>query len=132
MPIYCDPSAEYGIVLDSDKDKTNPPTFYYRPLTMSETEMIGTVYDEWMNGKTQPTIKEQMAVVRGSVTTGLLRWENLNDRDGNPIPYDPSLIGDLLTPTEAIQDLLPKIMTASTLSHDDKKKSESQVASEED
>ena len=129
MPILCDPKSEFNLVLESDKDKENPPTFVYRPLSTREWKKVGSVFDQ-MNRGQATGIVEQIDIIMDAVSVGLLRWENVFDRDGNEIPFDIKELDTILTPVEASGDLMGKILSSGQMSHEDKKKSESQPASD--
>ena len=130
MPIYTDPTARIDIVLDADKDMENPPTFIYRPLNGREWRKVAEAYDTLQSGKVDGMVA-QLDAIYTTVAIGLKDWRNMFDPDtGEPIPFNINDVDLLLNPIEASTDLMVKILGAQTPTHDDKKKSELQVASE--
>ena len=128
MPIICDPESEFEIVLETDKDKENPPTFIYRQLNTREFKRVGAVFDQMNHGQVSGIV-EQIDIIMEAVTTGLLGWKNVFDRDGNEMAFQPMDLDLVLTPVEMSGDLMSKILISGQTTHEDKKKSESQVAS---
>jgi len=128
MPVICDPKSDYKIILESDKDKESPPAFIYRVLNTREWKKVGQVYDDINNGKTKGIV-EHLDIIMDAVSTGLIGWENIFDREGNAVPFCVENLDLWVTPMEASQDLMQKILSSGTLSNDDKKKSELQTAS---
>jgi len=130
MPIYTDPNARIDIVLDSDKDKENPPTFVYRALNGREWRKVAEAFDTLQSGKVDG-MAAQLDAIYTTVAIGLMDWRNMFDPEtGEPIPFNKNDVDLLLNPIEASTDLMGKILGAVTPTHDDKKKSELQVASE--
>jgi len=125
MPVLCDPKSEFEIVLETDKDIENPPTFVYRPLSTREWKKVGLVFDQMNRGETSGIV-EQIDIIMEAVSVGLLRWENVFDREGNEVPFDVKDLDLIITPVEASSDLMGKILSSGQMTHDDKKKSESQ------
>ena len=129
MPITTDPQAKIELVLESDKDKDNPPKFIYRVLNGREWRQVAKVFDALQGGEVGG-MSAQLDAIYDTVSIGLLGWENMNDpQTGLPIPFAKEDIDLVLNPIEASTDLMGKILGAVIPTHEDKKKSESQVAS---
>lgn len=132
MPVYTDPTIKIRLVLEMDKDKEQPPTFIYRALNGREWRQVAKMYDRCQAGDFGGMC-EQLDAIYETVSIGLLDWENMNDPiTGDPIPFNTSDIDLILNPLEASMDLMGKLISAVALNYEDKKKSESQVASETD
>jgi hypothetical protein len=130
MPVCTDPSVKITIVLETDKDKDQPPTFIYRALNGREWRQVAEMFDRLQTGQIDG-MAEQLDAIYSTVSIGLLDWKNMFDPITNePIPFDPKDIDLVLNPIEASSDLMGKILGAVHLQHEDKKKSESQAVSE--
>ena len=132
MPVYTDPTIKIRLVLETDKDKEQPPTFIYRALNGREWRQVAQMFDRLQAGEIGG-MTEQLDAIYETVSVGLLDWENMNDpTTGEPIPFNKSDVDLVLNPIEASTDLMGQILGAVAPKHEDKKKYESQVASETD
>tara|TARA_R100000152_G_C6781949_1_gene217714 strand:- start:3639 stop:4037 length:399 start_codon:yes stop_codon:yes gene_type:complete len=132
MPLYTDPTARIKLVLDSDKDKENPPTFIYRALNGREWRRVAKVFDALQAGEVDG-MAAQLDAIYETVSIGLLDWVNMFDpSSGEAIPFNVEDIDLVLNPIEASTDLMGKLLGAVVPTHEDKKKSDSQAVSETD
>jgi hypothetical protein len=110
MPILCDPKQQYPIVLESDKAKDRPPTFFAYALSgrqqMANTERIKQFRSDAEAFEFLPEL--------------IVSWKDLNDADGNTIPFDASRLADILTNVEA-WELIRTIQQNEHLTIDEKK-----------
>lgn len=127
MPIACDPKETFTIVLKSDQGKPadKQPRFIFRYLTGREWKECDRINEE--AGK-QKTNTEGYDMVISGIALGLVGWENLTDREGEPIPYDPANLDLAITISEA-WELLFSLLGTTRLQAEDKKKLDSALES---
>jgi hypothetical protein len=130
MPIAIDPQTRIPVVLDSDKDKENPPTFYVRPLTMREMRSADSI-DERVQAAAKVPGEDTYAPLVDGIRMGLVDWAYITGLDGKPIPFSLESIEDVLSIEECFE-LMRKIIHSASLLREDKKKSESQPLSSSD
>jgi len=111
MPLATDPEQVFEIVLESDKDKPVDiqPRFMYRYLSMREFRQVGNINDSIV---AEDTADDAVDKTLKALSVGLIGWENLKDRAGKIIPFDPgkiSRIEDAIGAIEA-QELIAKIL----------------------
>lgn len=125
MPILFDPEHVIRIVLDSDTDKPNPPTFLYRATSWRETLGLAQKYDDLPSVVEKSGAEAGFDLVAQLATTGLVGWENMVDpATGQAVPFDRDALLDILTMPE-LGELIAKVQNARRLSGEDRKKSES-------
>ena len=123
MPRGLEPGVKIPIVLESDKAKEKPPTFYAKALSARALVPIGEAFDYLI--ETNLTTVDAIERIEKAIAAGLCGWENLNDASGQPIHYgNGTLLGDILDRSEMCQ-LLGEIYAGGNVSRDDKKKLES-------
>lgn len=62
MPIALDPTQTIKIILETDQDKANPPTFIYRVLTYRQYGQLSDTWQKILNaGKLVNQIKKKLA-----------------------------------------------------------------------
>lgn len=125
MPILFDPEHVIRIVLNSDADKPNPPTFLYRVTSWRETLGLAQKYDNLPSVVEQSGAEAGFELVAELAMTGLVGWENMVDpATGQAVPFDREALLDILTMPE-LGELIAKVQNARRLSGEDRKKSES-------
>lgn len=118
MPFVVDPLAIHRIVLAVDESKSPQPAFLYRHLSFRKFAELEALRASIGKEDLAESIRKQFA----ALSDGLLGWENINDPEtGEPIPFGPEKMPDLLTISEA-QEILMKRLTGAVPSVDDKKK----------
>ena len=125
MPLAIDPEARVPYVLESDRGKEKPPKFFLRPLTVRQFRVANSI-DERMNAA-----EDSVTVLMDGVRAGLVGWENITNVSGQPIPYDPEALEDVLSMTEAVE-LMRAVQTAGKLDASEKKVSDSLPCSNTD
>ena len=110
MPILCDPKQQYPIVLESDKGKECPPTFFAYALSgrqqIANTDKIKQFRSDAEAFEFLPDL--------------IVGWKDLKDADGIEIQFDPEKLVDVLTNKEA-WELIRTIQQNEHLSVDEKK-----------
>ena len=123
MPRGLEPGIRLPIVLDVDKGKENPPTFYAKALSARAALPISAALEHAI--ETNLGSDDAITRIEEAIKTGLCGWENLNDASGQPIHYgNGTALGDILDRQELCQ-LLAGIYSGGNVSPDDKKKLES-------
>jgi len=99
MPLALEPNATFRVVLESDKDKANPPYFELRFLSGRGWKELTRQAGRIKKAKSGPAAID---VVYDMIRTGLAGWDNMTDpATGEEIPYDPADLDRLLTIKEA-------------------------------
>jgi hypothetical protein len=124
MPICCDPNETFTIVLKSDQNKPveQQPRFIFHYLTGRQWKECDRINED--AGKCKTNAEGYDMVISG-VKLGLKGWENLTNRDGEAIQYDPANLDLVLTISEA-WELLFGLLGNTRLQQEDKKKLDSQ------
>jgi hypothetical protein len=117
MPFVVDPFAIQRIVLSSDEGKSPQPAFLYRHLSFRKFAELEALRASIGKEEFSESIRKQFA----ALADGLVGWENIHGPAGEPIPFNPDAMPDLLTISEA-QEILIKRLTGAVPSVDDKKK----------
>lgn len=117
MPLCMDPQARVPYVLESDRGKEKPPTFFLRPLTVRLFREANTI-DDQMRGAEDP-----ITVLMNGIRLGLVGWENVTSEEGKPIPFAAESLEDVIGMQEAVE-LIRAVNTAGKLSIDEKKVSD--------
>ncbi len=86
MPRALDPDATFDVVLLSDRDKEDPPTFTFRYLSNRDWRRLAKVYDS-LDELGEEGIDALLDELEGVLKMELVGWRNLTDRDGSPIPF---------------------------------------------
>ena len=124
MPRGLEPGVKLPIVLEADKAKDKPPTFYAKALSARAALPIMAALDAAIESRLGTV--EAIERVEEAIASGLCGWDNLHDEEGNPIHYgNGTKLGDICDAGELCQ-LLAGIYNGGTLNADDKKKSEQQ------
>ena len=120
MPRGFEPGVRLPFVLEDDKGKDNPPTFYLRALSARESVPVNEVLDRAISAGGLDTI-ERIEEVENMITANLLGWSNLFDSQGKPIEYgNGTKIGSICDKRELCQ-LLAAIYNGCWLTVDEKK-----------
>jgi hypothetical protein len=110
MPILCDPDQLYPIVLDSDKGKENPPTFFAKALS----------------GRQQQRNKEKIQEFKSDLEgfeflpSIIFGWKNMKDSKENEIVFSSDAMMDLLVNSE-VWELIRTVQSNGHLQPDEKK-----------
>lgn len=124
MPKGIDPNQKYKVVLDSDKEKTSPPTFIYRYLTGRQQLAAIEKYDN-IDDKNSSQI-ENIRKTFNLAREHLIGWDNIIDPiSGGCIEFNPDHLEDICTVLEAME-LCQKVLYGQVLDLESKKKLESQ------
>jgi len=117
MPIALDPTARFELVLKSDQDKPDPPTFVFHHLSCSGVNAL-LRFRERIEGlkDVDAVLEELLALLKGS----LVGWRYMYGLDGKEIPYAPDLLADILAPKE-LMELLQRLPEAMSLDPEAKK-----------
>lgn len=125
MPLACDPTAVQRIVLSDDQAAAAPPTFLYRYLTYRQQIELSR-FQESLPDAAASAFEKQEAFL----TSGLVGWEHITDpATGQPMPFDPTRILDVVTLTEA-QEILSRRLLGNLPDLEAKKKLPSPSASD--
>jgi len=123
VPRALEPNTEIKIVLKSDQDKTeNVPSFSYRSLDGREWRQVALVNDQIDSGELSAS--QSLDLIYKTIGIGLIGWENMIDRDGEPIPFDINMLDMVIDPVEASADLMAQVLGSVSLDIEDKKKLE--------
>jgi len=126
MPLTCNPDSTYDIVLSTDKDKepADQPAFVFQYLTGRKWKQVANLSDEFESANSGA---DMLDLAFDAIKISLIGWKNLTDPQGNEIPFDLSILDDILTMTEATE--LMQAVVSQNVTVDDKKKLESQSGS---
>jgi len=96
MPLALDPNETFDLVLETDREKPDPPAFVFRYMTEREFLAHAAIGDddELRSGLSSA---EAMDRVHAALAANLVGWRNLRSREGEPIPFAPQRLPDLLT-----------------------------------
>ena len=125
MPIAIDPDARVRVVLSTDKGKAPEPAFFVRPLTLRQYRKVSET-DETVGQASNGS--EAIGRLLKAIEVGLVGWEHVSDKDGQPIPFSMDALEDVVTIPEA-RELLHYCLISGRLATEDKKKSESESSS---
>lgn len=118
MPRSLDPAARLELVLDSDREKANPPTFLARTLTARQWLVFAKEYDELFDVITNAEqLTKALALVRAYIDD----WRHMPKNEVGDL-------ADLLTAGE-VMELVGQLFRQTRLGYDDKKKSASPPSS---
>jgi hypothetical protein len=124
MPLALEPNETFEIILESDKDKPREtqPRFIYRHLTCRQWRIIAGFRDrlEELKKDTSATLDKAMGELIKTATTNLVRWVNMIDLQGNPVPFDIEKFEDIVGLAEA-NELIFKLEDYRLLPVDKKK-----------
>lgn len=122
MPLALDPESKFKLVLKSDADKPEgqQPAFIFKHLTGRQWRQLGEKYDslEDIDGTA-----DCADLIYECVLMFMVGWENMKDREGKDIPFDPSKIEDIIGMAET-QELINRVLRY-TPDFTDKKKFDS-------
>ena len=102
MPINCDPNSKHRVVLitDKKKDPAVQPAFFFRVLNIpGRAELLARNAAGDKLNTDKAAIDHEIETIK----MYLLGWENITDREGKEIPYDPEKIEDILAWYEAVE-----------------------------
>lgn len=98
MPILLEANSKFEVVLECDKDKENPPKFYFKALSCRDWRKLAKVADSIGDGDTDDVIDKVFEMI----TTGLADWSLVNS-NGDLLPFEPDKLQDYLTIKEAME-----------------------------
>jgi len=105
--------------LDESKPADERRTFWIKTPTMRTCRMISIAYDS-MSAKEQ-TATEFYKTMTDALRAVLVKWDNVRDAAGAPLPISEDTLLDTLTTDQGFE-LLGKVLDASRLKGEDKKK----------
>lgn len=122
MPRALEGGGVFPVVLASDRDKPDPPTFLFRHLTVREFRMLVKSLEQIQTsaGKTEMIMEAVDSL--GKVLVG---WQNMRRADGTEIAFDAAELESICDLTE-MMELVGMVVSGGALSADDRKKSEPQ------
>lgn len=123
MPRAIDPSYRFAVVLDSDKDKPDPPTFWFRAATAREWRRL-------FEPDEIASLPDKLEKMAGVLAETLVKWR-LTDATGAEIPFDATRLLDVLGPME-LSELFGKVVQQGQLAGAEKKASDSPPSSNGD
>lgn len=126
MPLAVEPGTRYPMVLDSDKGKKDPPTFYTRHLSGREWMALTDLAEKIEKPENLAAHLKDLFTALQQFLTG---WDRVTDREGNALPFEERYFADALDPMEG-SELFFKILEAQKLGYADAKKSALQSASD--
>lgn len=110
MPILCDPDQLYPIVLESDKGKESPPTFFAKALSgrqqQRNKETIQGFKSDFEGFEFLPSI--------------IFGWKNVLNAEGKPLEFTIDNLMDSLVNHEA-WELIRVVQSNGHLNVDEKK-----------
>lgn len=112
MPILCEPGALFDVVLESDKDKANPPTFVCKAQSIRGQQKISVVLDKLTDGQT--TITELFDETLATLAEVVDGWKNM------PTAYSKDELANWLNYGEC-RELLRGVLYNSQVSAETKK-----------
>ena len=128
MPRAVDPNDRFYVVLASDAATAleRQPRFVYHYLTAREHRRLGQLNEKLLEAV---TIDQVVDETFEAVKMGLVDWEHMTDRNGQPVPFNLDELEDLVGLIEA-QELvnLMSQQNPRLVSRDDKKKHDSPSA----
>jgi hypothetical protein len=113
MPRSLDPSAKLTMVLAADLDKVPQPKIFAKQPTLNQQRKLIGVISSLSSGN----LLEQFDAIIDAAATMLTGWENI------PVEFSRDTIGDVLS-LEELVEVLSCLVSASSATVDDKKKSE--------
>lgn len=102
MPVLLETNQEFDVVLESDKNKVNPPKFVFKALSCRDWRKLAKLADAISAGSTDDAID----TIFGMLKIGLVNWDLLT-ANGSKIPFNPDDLEDIITLSEA-NELLEK------------------------
>ena len=123
MPLATNPNAKFELSLTSDADRPEAerPVFIYHYLTGLQQMGLADLLDRLEQSSSG---SEAIKRIFEAAATGLVDWKNIRDRDGNPIPFDPQRLPEVMSMQEAME-LAQQLYAGQYPTLEDKKKSES-------
>lgn len=113
MPISIEPNQLFPIVLDCDKDKPSPPTFWARSQSMRGQLRVAKVLDRWVT-ESEVTPEQLFSDAVDVLSEVIVRW------DGMPVEFSKDALWDVLTYQEA-RELLRKVAHNEHMTPEEKK-----------
>jgi hypothetical protein len=113
MPRSLDPSAKLTMVLACDVDKTPQPKIFAKVPTLNQQRKLVGVISSLDKG----SLIEQFDAITDAAAMMLTGWENI------PVEFSRDNIGEVLDLGEIVE-VLEFLVSSSTATADDKKKSE--------
>jgi hypothetical protein len=121
MPVGIDPSEIYPYVISTDrsKPKEEQPTLLFYYPTCSEVRQIANKFDA---SNTAATVDESIKLRCDAMRIILCDWKNFKRRNGDPFPYDPTKLDEILTDTD-FTELKARLIANMSASEIEKKRS---------
>lgn len=113
MPRSLDPNSKLTMVLACDVDKTPQPKIFAKSPTLNQQRKLVSLLSSLDSGG----LVEKFDAILDAAAVCLTGWENI------PVEFSRESIGDVLS-LEEIVEVLSFLVSSSTATVDDKKKSE--------
>jgi hypothetical protein len=84
-------------VFSTDRNKPNPPTLLFHYPTCAELRDIGIAFDA---ARKEPSLTESIKLRADAIRTILAGWENVRNRTGHIVPFNPADLETILTDTD--------------------------------
>src|ERR1700755_2979090 len=97
--IALDTNEKHRYIFSTDRNKSasEQPALCFHYPTCREVRQIANLFDD---ADKQPTVDAQMVMRLDAIRVILCGWENVKDRKGKPVPYDPQNLESILTDTD--------------------------------
>ena len=115
MPKFLEPDQRFPIVLESDKDKANPPTFFAKSQSMRGQMRLNAKFDELIDRNKHQSTEELFAEIVATLATVIIGWENMGG-----VAFSVDAFYDVLDSTEAFE-LLRKVQYNQHVATEEKK-----------
>ncbi len=96
MPVLLEANQDFDVILESDRDKENPPKFIFKALSCRDWRKIAKLADSISETDTDGAID----TIFGMLKLGLVGWD-LKDKTGQMIPFNPDELESIVTIKEA-------------------------------
>ena len=94
-----DPTETFDVVLETDKERENPPTFVFRYLTAREFRALAR--NDALAEAKDADVDKALDALFGAIRANLADWRNVLDRAGNLVAFRPGQLDALITVGEA-------------------------------
>lgn len=130
MPLALEPGQSFPVVLESDKGKDNPPTFFACSCSMRDQRRISSLNERWSDPSQIETVNQLYSEAVDLLGELLTNWTGMVDpKTGAAIPFDPENVDLVLSYGEA-RELINLIRNNQFMTPEQKKSSESSPQSD--